>query len=233
MKTSIKFAVLLLSFFGYAQTNSSTSALTNNTARALQDVSNSNTIQSYGASVFVNPQKTVDGSIYLFKDWKNYAKIVSVDNDVFSLNNLNFNIEQQVFQSKISEDSMFTFGFNNISKFIVQGKTFKQFSSDKGRKVYEVISESKVFTILKEFRLDVVEGSSNPMVNRKNDKYKTKESYFIKKDNSIQKFKLKKKTLLDLLKNNNESVTVFAKEKKLSFSNEEDAKKIIQYYNTL
>ncbi len=233
MKTSIKLIACLLSCFAFAQTNNSTSSLTNNTNRALQDVSSSNNIQSYGASVFVNPAKYIDGSIYLFKEWKNHAKIVSVDNDVFSLNNINFNIEQQVFQSKISEDSIFTFGFKNISKFIVSGKTFKPINGDKGRKIYEVISESKDFTILKDFKLDIIEGSSNPMVNRKNDKYKTKEAYFIKKNNSVLPFKFKKKNFLSLLKDNNENVVAFAKERKLSFSNEEDAKKIMQYYNTL
>jgi len=191
---------------GYTQSKTTTTSLKNNTTKGLQDISDSNNIQSYSLSVFVNPTKYIDGSIYLFNHWNNPAKIISINEDVFSINNINFNIRQQVFQSKINNDSIFTFEFNSISKFIIRGKTFKCFRANNQPKIFEIISESEKFILLKNYRLDLIEGSSNPMVNRKNDKYKTRTTYFIIKDDLIKPFKLRKKNLLDLFNQKSELV---------------------------
>ncbi len=229
MRGFIKLIVLFFCSLGNTQAKNATSAIINNAEKSFQNVSNSANIQNYGGSVFFNPKKTIDGSIYLFEDWNNYAQIVSIDNDVFSLNNINFNIEQQVFQSKVSVDSIFTFKFNNISKLIIGSKTFKPIK----RGVYEVISESNNFSLLKAYKLEVIEGSINPMVNRKNDKYKKNETYFIKNKDLITPFKLRKKKVLKLLETNTEAISTFVKAKRLSFSKEEDVKRIIQYHKTL
>ena len=51
---------------------------------------------------------------------------------------------------------------------------------------------------MKGHRVQLVEGSANPMVNRKNDKYVQKSSMFVKRGSKIENFKLNKKKVLGL-----------------------------------
>ena len=69
---------LTLSFVGYSQiTNTNVS---DNTALALQGITGGNNNGGngvYGTPMrFINPPRTVDGSIYLFNNWKNYPVVV-------------------------------------------------------------------------------------------------------------------------------------------------------------
>ena len=100
------------------------------------------THQKAGSSMmFFNPPREVDGTEYLFDDWKNYAIIHTEDNQRFSLKNINLNIKQNVFVSKIDEDSLFTFNFNNIKKVEINGKNYKNYYWDDDIRVYEIIYE--------------------------------------------------------------------------------------------
>ena len=65
------------------------------------------------------------------------------------------------------------------------------------RQVYELIYSGKNFTLLKGFDVKLVTGSGNPMVNRSNDKYVKKESYFLRSNSekTIENFKMNKRSL--------------------------------------
>ncbi|MDB2658619.1 hypothetical protein N9Y73_05080, partial [Flavobacteriaceae bacterium] len=86
---------LTISVVGYSQ-NTGTN-VSDNTARALQGITGTGTGSGnggYGTAMrFVNPPRTIDGSIYLFNNWKNYPVVVkSKDNKTFTLDNINFNL---------------------------------------------------------------------------------------------------------------------------------------------
>ena len=100
----------LMASLSYAQNNN----VENNSQGVFASVGNS--AKSYGStsSTFFNPAKKAQGSVHLFKEWNNLAVIYSSDEQKFSLKNINLNIERNTFESKISEDSIFTFNFNNI-----------------------------------------------------------------------------------------------------------------------
>lgn len=192
---------------------------------------------SYGSSVyFVNPKRQVDGTVYLFDNWDNYAVIYTDNHQRFSLRNINLNIQRNNFESKVGRDSLFSFSFNNIEKFVINDRTFKNYYWDDDNRVYELIAQGKNFEILKGFFVTYIEGNSNPMLNRKNDKYVRSEKYFVRKDDKISSLILKKSRVLKFLNLNEQEkqkVLTFADDRKLSFKKEEDLRKIIEFVNKM
>ena len=78
----------------------------------------------------------------------------------------------------------FRLTFNNIKQIIINGKSYKNYFYNEDNRVYELIYSGKTFSILKGFDVKLVTGSGNPMVNRSNDKYVKKESYFIRSNDT-------------------------------------------------
>ena len=189
--------------------------------------------QKAGSSMmFFNPPREVDGTEYLFDDWKNYAIIYTEDNQRFSLKNINLNIKQNVFVSKIDDDSLFTFNFNNIKKVEINGKNYKNYYWDDDNRVYEIIYEGKEFSIIKGFKIVEVTGSANPMLSRTRDRLVRKWFYYIKDDNGIRHFKLSKNRILkalDLSEAEKSRMIDYAKTNKLSFKDEDEVKQILGY----
>jgi len=234
-----KFLTLLSIFvagFVGAQDTASTNNATVNNQGSLQRAASS--VQSqYGATAyFVNPARPVTGSIYLFDKWENRGVLVTIDKQRFGMKNINIDLKNQAFQSRFSKDSMFNYNFNNIDRFIINNKVYKNFYYNEDNRIYEIIHETPEFTLLKGFKVDLVEGSANPMVNRKTDKYIQRESYYVKKDNSIKKFKLNKKQVLKLLtsdKNTADKIADYAKTNNLSFKKDFHLKKLLDYSMSL
>jgi hypothetical protein len=191
--------------------------------------------QKAGSSMmFFNPPREVDGTEYLFDDWKNYAIIYTEDNQRFALKNINLNIKQNAFVSKIDDDSLFTFNFNNIKKVEINGKNYKNYYWNDDNRVYEIIYEGKDFSIIKGFKIVEVTGSANPMLSRTRDRLVRKWFYYIKNDKGINHFKLTKSRIFKALKISEaekSKVVDYAKRNKLSFRNEDELKKILEFYS--
>ncbi|NQX85769.1 MAG: hypothetical protein HRT67_07670 [Flavobacteriaceae bacterium] len=163
-------------------------------------LSKGNTIFSSGTT-FYNPVKPAEGSVHLFKSWKNFGVIESIDDRKFSINNINLNLERNRFESKISEDSIFTFNFNNIKMFVINGKKFKNYYHKGESRVFQLLYEEESYEIFKGFNLQLVKGSVNPMLNRSTDKYVQKSAYYIRENDLIRPLLLKKKNILRLVDN--------------------------------
>ena len=159
----------------------------------------SNASSDFGTSFFYNqPNKFIIGSAYLFEEWNNDAEIQTLTGERFLVKNINLNISRNAFEAKINDnDSIFSFTFNNIKKIIINGKSYKNYFFNEDNRVYELIYSGSDFTILKGFSVKLVTGSGNPMVNRSNDKYVKKESYFIRSNSekTIENFKMNKRSL--------------------------------------
>lgn len=218
--------VLLISV-SFAQNNNNN--VENNGSQILNVSSSS---RSYGKSSasFVNPVKKPEGSVYLFDDWNNRTIIHTSDQQKFSLKNINLNIQFNRFESKISEDSIFSFNINNIDRFVIRDRRFKNYYYNTTNRIFEIIYESGKISLLKGFYIQFVKGSPNPMLNRYSDKNIKKESYFVKEGTSIRSIKLKKKDILKLLSPNQANTAqVFAKTNNLSFKNSTDVNRILTY----
>lgn len=186
-----------------------------------------------GTSKFINPQKNIKGSVYLFDNWDNYSAIYLKNTDKkYLLKNFNINIQSNTFESQIARDSIYTFNLNNIDKLVINNITYKNVYSDEGKRIYKVIYESDTFGILEGYSITLVSGSPNPMLNRSGDKFVRNSSYYVKRENSIQPFKLKKSKIMDLLSSNPDKaakVEKFMSDNNLSYKKTEDLKKALEY----
>lgn len=221
------FLIILLSInLSLSQSNSQTdfrSALTGKSA-------------NFGSSFFYNqPNKVILGSTYLFDEWNNDGEIQTVTGERFLVRNINLNLSRNAFEAKVNDnDSIFSFNFNNIKQIVINGKSYKNYYFNEENRVYELIYSNEKFSILKGFSVKLVTGSGNPMVNRSNDKYVKKESYFIRdaEDKSIQKFKLNKRSLGKLFSNKDldlERIERFSSSKRISFKDEEDVIQLLKF----
>jgi len=230
---------LTLSFVGYSQ--STNTNVSDNNALALQGITGGNNNGGngvYGTAMrFVNPPRTIDGSIYLFNNWKNYPVVVkSKDNKIFTLDNVNFNLRTNRLVTKISQDSIFVLNMKSIETVDIQGKLFKKVDTEIGSRIFEVIYESEKVSLLNFHSVKLVEGSVNPMLSRKTDKLVHKEVYYVLNDQGINELRLKKKSILNsFASNDNEknSLLKYFLENKLSFKKIDDVKVVLNNLNTI
>ena len=219
-------SIFLISNIVLSQTNSQTdfrSALTGETT-------------NFGTSFFYNqPNKVILGSAYLFDEWNNDGEIQTLTGERFLVRNINLNISRNAFEAKINDnDSIFSFNFNNIKQIIINGKNYKNYFYNEDNRVYELVYTGKTFSILKGFTVKLVTGSGNPMVNRSNDKYVKKESYFIRSTETkiIESFKMNKRSLNKLFENSFKDVgriLAFIDSGNLSYKDEKDVIRMLEF----
>ena len=216
----------LISNFIFSQTNVATDF------RGLGSDQNTN----FGTSFFYNqPSKVILGSAYLFDEWNNDGEIQTLTGERFLVRNINLNISRNAFEAKINDnDSIFSFTFNNIKQIIINGKSYKNYFYNEDNRVYELIYSGRDFTILKGFSVKLVTGSGNPMVNRSNDKYVKKESYFIRssQNKTIESFKLSKRSLNKLFENSSMDVSrilAFIDSNNLSYKDENNVIRMLEF----
>ena len=191
---------------------------------------------NFGTSFFYNqPSKVILGSAYLFDEWNNDGEIQTLTGERFLVRNINLNISRNAFEAKINDnDSIFSFNFNNIKQIIINGKYYKNYFNNEDNRVQEVVYSGKTFSILKGITVKLVTGSGNPMVNRSNDKYVKKESYFIRSTDkkTIESFKMNKRSLNKLFENNLNDVSriqAFIDSGNLSYKDEKDVIRMLEF----
>jgi len=229
--------IVLVSFtltmgYGYAQAVDANNNALNALATYGPDGAN------IGASSIVrNPPRPIDGTVYLFDTWNNNAIVVTTDEKPIRINStINFNAKRNAFEAKTEDkETIFTFDFTNIDRFVVNKRIFKNIYSpvDGSYRVFEVIAETNDFEIYKDYKIDIREGNPNPLLARANDKYIMRDSYYVKKGKSFKKLKLKKSEILKAAGSKSSVVEQYAKDNNLNFKNERDLQKIVSYYRTL
>lgn len=231
MKKIILIAALGMFAFASAQTQTAVTP-TNTTLEAL---ASQGAGYSGGNGIIFNPPRGIEGSVYLFDNWRNSGIIETSENKRYKVNGVNFNTKSNTIEARINGDSIFTFDYTNIDRVIINNRSFKNAYSPVlgGYRVFEVIAETEDFSIYKDYILDIKEGNPNPMLAQKNDKYIVRDNYYMKKGKSFKKIKLKKSNVLKLAGKKAGELEAFAKKNRLSFKSEQDLQKLATYYSTL
>jgi len=161
-----------------------------------------------------------NGSRYLYKNWDNVAQITTTKNK-FTVKNVNFDIERDQFVAKL-KDSVFYFNTNHLKNVLIKNDRYLTVQNQN----YKVEVVTKKFMILKKYSLKLIDGSPNPMVNRRKSTIKRRGHFYVFRDKELERIKLNKKSVLKLL-DDSENAKEFAKKHKLSFKKISDVKKIL------
>lgn len=180
----------------------------------------------------------LEGTYYLFENWKNRAIVYDLNNKAYNLPNCNFNIESNSVEAQLDEvkDEIFAFNSRDIQKVEFGDQLFVKKNSNKGsNQLLEVIHQGEKMALYKEYETSILKASVNPMTLKKigKDKIVKNSIYYIEKTNKLEEIKIKKSTVLNLMGDKKNEIKSYIKENKLSLSEDIDLSKIFQYYNTL
>jgi hypothetical protein len=153
---------------------------------------------------------------------------------------MNYNMQLERFEAKISEDSVFAIDPQGIKKIEIRGKEFiRTLDPEFQRNSYfQIVATINGKILLEKHTVELKEGQINPMTMQKlqKDALIKKEVYYLanSKGEDLKSFKIKKRTILSLIdKNKIETVKQFAKQHKLKFKEAEDVKVLFDYSKTL
>lgn len=171
---------------------------------------------------------SVEGHKYLFDlNEALSGTVITNRNTRFNLSNININLADATFFSKMSKDSLFV--YNNVDKVKILHKIY----SKKGNKIFEVLFSNDKISLLK----DLTKVKSKEVIDpvslevRKKSKWVIQNKYYYKKG-SLAKLKLNKKNVLKLFSADESSkIKKFVKLNNLSYKKEEDVVLILKKYS--
>lgn len=183
-----------------------------------------------------NPPRKVFGSYHIFKDW-NTKGIVHVKGDkAYRINDVNVNVREDRFEARAGKDSIFSFDAHSVDFFIINDRKFKEIYLNKfqEKRICEVVVEDDSFMILKIYRTDIKKNDPDPlMLKPDGDEFVINSGYYLKRGESLEKFKLNKKQILDLFPDRAKLIDSYVKEQKLSYKKSEHLKNIYHKWKTL
>ena len=170
----------------------------------------------------------IDGSFYLYDQWENRG-VIEVEDKRYVLSNMNYDVRKGTFMSQINQDSLVTFDITTFDRVLINDRPFKSIynPSKRANETFEIIFEGPDFSILKGYAIEITEANPNPMINRSKRRVLKKSSYFVKKRNSIKRFKMKKKNLLALAGDKKGQLENYAKANRLSFKKDNDVRRMM------
>ena len=225
--TIVIFYVIITFLINIIEAQNSTS---NN--RVINDIITVNQRVMGNVSASSRPNKAISGSVYLFQSSNNNSEVYLINGQKLTIKNININLQRNSFESKIYNDSILTLDLEQVDKVVINGKIFKGLKVNYSHKIYEVIYEKDDRALLRSSVVKLIEKSLNPMLNRTEDKYIQKNTYYLKENENIRKINPNKKNILALVDGNEkEAIKVenYVKKynsnlKKSSFSSREEVK---------
>ncbi|MBI9040656.1 hypothetical protein [Lutibacter sp.] len=176
---------------------------------------------------FKGELKDSSNDLYVFDNFNNDGMIY-VNNNVYSLSNLNFNVETNSFESRINRNKNFSYRNTSVDSIKINNHFFKKI----GNIFYEVLFENFNRQFLKKYDIKIKPGTFNRLDGSTG---KPKEEldyrYLIKLTNEYQMIELSKNDILDLFNNdeNKDKLEAFVKEERLSYKKEDDIIKIMEF----
>ena len=176
----------------------------------------------------------IEGSVYLYDNWKSYAVITTQEDKNIIIRNLNYDTKNGNFAVKVTHDSVYVFNNAGLKEVRLNSKKFKEYTL-KGKKCFlEVIAFNSDYTILKCYNKVIRKGKLNPLDQvKEKDRYVIKETIYFKKGNSIKEIKLNKKTLTKLFGKDAKALRDYINDNNLNVKDEKRLQTILNFQNTL
>ena len=178
---------------------------------------------------------SIEAKVYLYPTYNNTAVISTTTNRKYSISNINLNLYSNSFDSEMSSDSLYVFDNKWLKSVVINNTMYKVYFDlvESDYKIYRVIYENDNFSLL---RLDKILSKEirDPLnINPPKISFGKGINYYVKNNSEITKISLRKKPILELLKDKKNIVMAYAKKYRLSFNKEKDLEKIFEYYNSL
>tara|TARA_Y100000741_G_C18220591_1_gene545661 strand:+ start:732 stop:1403 length:672 start_codon:yes stop_codon:yes gene_type:complete len=167
----------------------------------------------------------IDGNKYFFK--KNSEAKIFLRGDNKSITApVNYNYVDQVFEM-VNRDMILELDPSKISGVEFENDFFTVYKGT----FYKLITENDNFSVLKFISVVLVKPDYVPGIEDKpNLRYRRDDQMFILKDDKLRKFKLNKKVVISLFKNNDGEIKKFIKNNKISLRDDAELKKLFDTF---
>lgn len=185
-----------------------------------------NRLISHQEIEFMGKLEDKNGDVYLFPKWSNNAKIF-IGDKVFLMSNINFNITNNSVYSRVTRDKYFKYRSISMDAISINNQLFKRV----GNSFFEVLYENDKSLFLKKYEIEIqrVEANRFGGVSPGTAKTKIVYKYFIESKDELISIALKKKSILGSFDIEKDIVETFVKTENLSYKNESDVVKIIEF----
>jgi len=177
---------------------------------------------------FIGSLKDKNNDLYTFTNWNN-SGVLFLDNKIYKLSNINFNITTNSFDSRITRDKLFSFKTSEIDSVSINNLMFKNI----GNSFYEVLFETGNKLFLKKYDIKFQQGIDNRLGGRTLGKTKSlvTHNYLIKSGEVFKKVALDKNSILNLIDDeiDKNQLKSFVKKENLSYKKVNDVVKIFKY----
>ncbi len=189
-----------------------------------------------GANENVDRSENVKGSPYLYEGYK-FGAILKNDEVVVQNVALKYNVYNDLFKGKmnlnVSEDQ---------AQIIIKSKDYKiklgdeLFVVGKGESYYQVIHSGAKYSLLKKHSKVYYESvqATTSLTRDSPARYKDKLAYYlVDAKGNYSDFPTSKKKVIKLLANQQDQIKGFIKKNKIDVSDDNDLKRLFEYYETL
>jgi hypothetical protein len=191
-----------------------------------------------GRPIAVNPYSKIKGSPYLYDDWLQ-GEVITADGRVYKKMLIKFNAEKDELtfvygkadtpQRFADPIRMFTIHAERDRVFANQ---FPKIDLQNAASYYEVLLPGNAM-LLKRHKEILETGRDEVTRAPLAGIYTNRDTYYIYKDKRMQFVKMTRNGVLKLLADKTADVAAYADSQKINFEQEEDLKKLLNYYNAL
>lgn len=176
---------------------------------------------------FIGELKDMNSDLYAYDNWNNEG-ILFVNNKRYYLSNLNFNVTTNTFNSRVKHDQLFSYKSIEIDSVALNNHLFKRVEGF----FYEVLFEERENLFLKKYDVKYKEGT----VSRLNGSVGKPTislvyRYLVKINEEIKLIELNKKSILNLVTNEQEITNFekFVESEHLSYKDEKDTIRMVTF----
>ncbi len=187
--------------------------------------------------VITDSRPNLDGSPYLFEDWRNGSIYMNNGDTIVSIM-LRYNVYKDEMQFQ-NEDKIYTIGSpENIARIILDNQTFVYLNYEEEGKpkkgYFEVLSQGTTCLLQRHFPT-ILAANFNVALNsgNKNDQLSLKKKFYLKKEALVVEIDKKGKNYVSAFDLKGKDIQKFAKDNDLSFKKDEDLIQITKFANSL
>ena len=171
----------------------------------------------------------ISGNPFLYEGWNNQGVVYS-EGVAYNISKLNYNMYSDEIAELKTANEVFVFDKAAIDSLVISGRQFKKLNGA----FYEMLAGGSKMALLKQHTTRVQKGQFNPTDGTTTPSRLVRmDDYFTYSDGKIQKYKPSKSNMVEVFGDKESEIKKLIKDEKLSHKNEEDLKRVFNYYNGL